>query len=99
MFSVVGAGYLLLKYTVPDEKQLYERLSPEQKKEVDKRRESKNADRAILLDFIKSNADSDRPAWDVQIPPHVQQAMDRLNQKPAPASYPRGPPPSAVPKP
>ncbi|KAI9294235.1 hypothetical protein K502DRAFT_324921 [Neoconidiobolus thromboides FSU 785] len=80
LLGITGVGYALMKLTVPSPNQLYDKMSEAEKKEVDKKRAAVKKDWDLIADFIKSNAQSDRPAWDVQIPKHILEAGDRINQ-------------------
>jgi len=62
----MATGYLLMKVTVPTEQQLYDRLAPDLKRQVDARRaERLSAQRAGAGNTTSdlTNPDPDQPNW------------------------------------
>ncbi|CAG8585496.1 10671_t:CDS:2 [Ambispora gerdemannii] len=64
LFASVGIvlfGYFLMKATVPTEEQLYQKLSPAQREQVDKERAKNREKNARFMAFLKEQAESDEP--------------------------------------
>lgn len=60
--GVFGVGYALLKLTTPSEKELYDSLSPDLRRQVDaKRRARENAGQVNTA--LTSNPDEAQPVW------------------------------------
>ncbi|KAI7864671.1 hypothetical protein BDF14DRAFT_1884101 [Spinellus fusiger] len=62
--GIIGTGYALMKFTVPDEEQMRSRLSPELLREYDIARAKSQEKNRALREQIKQTAATDRPAWD-----------------------------------
>ncbi|KAG0745811.1 hypothetical protein G6F57_006950 [Rhizopus arrhizus] len=65
MTAILGTGYGLMKYTVPDEEQIKKRLDPALRKEYDQIKAANREKGQKMMDLIREAAESDRPAWEV----------------------------------
>ncbi|KAI7815919.1 hypothetical protein BC939DRAFT_471007 [Gamsiella multidivaricata] len=61
-FGIVGLGYALMLTTVPTEEQLYEKLSPELKKQYELVK-SDQARRQAISDVLRQAAADPEPMW------------------------------------
>ncbi|GAB5591975.1 hypothetical protein Unana1_06875 [Umbelopsis nana] len=62
--AIIGTGYGLMRFTVPNDAQMRERLTPELLREADKIREGNADKKQALADVIREAANSDKPVWD-----------------------------------
>ncbi|KAF9954300.1 hypothetical protein BGZ72_004690 [Mortierella alpina] len=61
-FGIVGLGYTLMLTTVPTEEQLYEKLSPELKKQYEQVK-ADQARRQAFSDVLRQAAADPEPMW------------------------------------
>ncbi|CAM0138495.1 hypothetical protein VKS41_007110 [Umbelopsis sp. WA50703] len=63
---IIGSGYGLMKFTVPNETQMRERLTPELRREADYLRNSNADKREALAERIHHAATTEKPLWDTR---------------------------------
>lgn len=61
--GIVGLGVFLFKFTVPTEEELLQKMSPEIRAQVERNRELRQQEQAMLMEIVKKTADSDQPIW------------------------------------
>ena len=61
--GIIGLGVFLFKFTVPTEEELLQKMSPEIRAQVERNRELRQQEQAMLMDIVKKTADSDQPIW------------------------------------
>ncbi|KAL7749620.1 ubiquitin-specific protease doa4 [Sorochytrium milnesiophthora] len=61
--AIIGAGYLLLEYTVPTNEQVRNKMSPEVARHADSSRNETMDQNRRIMETIRANAQSDRPIW------------------------------------
>ncbi|KAI7855644.1 hypothetical protein BDC45DRAFT_85536 [Circinella umbellata] len=61
--GIIGTGYGLMKFTVPDEEQMRQRLDPHLREEYDKVKARNQQQHQALMEHMKAVALSDKPAW------------------------------------
>ncbi|KAF8952505.1 hypothetical protein CPC16_001699 [Podila verticillata] len=67
-FGIVGVGYALMLTTVPTEEQLYEKLSPELKKQYHQVK-ADQARKEAFSDVLRRAAADPEPMWIKKTPP------------------------------
>ncbi|RCH83619.1 assembly factor cbp4 [Rhizopus azygosporus] len=65
MTAILGTGYGLMKYTVPDEEQIKKRLDPALRREYDKIKATNREKGQQMMDLMREAAESDKPAWEI----------------------------------
>ncbi|CAO3611955.1 unnamed protein product [Cunninghamella blakesleeana] len=61
--GIIATGYLLMKFTVPNEFEMRSRLDPALLKEAEKMKAKHNEHNQALIEQIKKAAESDKPVW------------------------------------
>ncbi|KAI9354564.1 hypothetical protein DFJ73DRAFT_826935 [Zopfochytrium polystomum] len=61
--SIIAVGYGFMTYTVPSDREIAQRIGVSHQLSADERARAQ-----ALLDMIKANAESNRPAWVVESP-------------------------------
>lgn len=61
--GIIGLGVFLFKFTVPTEEELLQKMSPEIRAQVERNRELRQQEQAMLMEIVKKTADSDQPIW------------------------------------
>ncbi|ORE08856.1 hypothetical protein BCV72DRAFT_303388 [Rhizopus microsporus var. microsporus] len=65
MTAILGTGYGLMKYTVPDEEQIKKRLDPVLRREYDQIKATNREKGQQMMDLMREAAESDKPAWEI----------------------------------
>ncbi|CAO3677100.1 hypothetical protein G6F70_001638 [Rhizopus microsporus] len=65
MTAILGTGYGLMKYTVPDEEQIKKRLDPALRREYDQIKATNREKGQQMMDLMREAAESDKPAWEI----------------------------------
>ncbi|CAO3653574.1 unnamed protein product [Mucor hiemalis] len=65
MTAIMGTGYGLMKYTVPDEEAMKKRLNPALRKEYEAAQEASRAKNQQFLDLMREAAETKKPAWEM----------------------------------
>ncbi|KAI8350168.1 hypothetical protein BD560DRAFT_439088 [Blakeslea trispora] len=73
MTAILGTGYGLMKYTVPDEETMRKRLNPALRREYDERKAMDREKGQQMMDMMREAAETKKPAWEI--------ANDQLNRK------------------
>ncbi|KAI9263332.1 CBP4-domain-containing protein [Phascolomyces articulosus] len=61
--GIIGTGYGLMKFTVPNEEQMRQRLDPHLREEYDKVKARNQQQHQALMEHMKLAAQSDKPTW------------------------------------
>lgn len=61
--SIIGFGYLLMKYTTPSDDELIAKLSPELRAKYEEQKEAKREQNRLIYERIQREGYSDKPAW------------------------------------
>ncbi|CAN6622210.1 assembly factor Cbp4p [Trichomonascus vanleenenianus] len=75
--SVVGFGYLLMKYTTPTDEELINALSPELRKKYEEEKEIRREQNRLLRERIEQQAKSSDPLWKIERKDHMKDEMER----------------------
>ncbi|KAH8548206.1 hypothetical protein BGW37DRAFT_523643 [Umbelopsis sp. PMI_123] len=62
--AIIGLGYGLMKFTVPNEDEMRNRLTPSLRREADKIKSDNAEKQHALAERIREAASSDKPIWD-----------------------------------
>ncbi|KAI9490739.1 CBP4-domain-containing protein [Zychaea mexicana] len=61
--GIIGTGYGLMKFTVPNEQEMRQRLDPHLREEYDKAKARNQQQHQALMEHMRLAAQSDKPAW------------------------------------
>ncbi|RKP27477.1 hypothetical protein SYNPS1DRAFT_21014 [Syncephalis pseudoplumigaleata] len=67
--AIMMVGYGFYKYTVPNRDEFVATLPEEVKQQLVQHKDEQRRRNQYILDQIRQNAASDRPAWDVRVYP------------------------------
>ena len=68
----VGWGFM--RFTTPTDQQIYDRLSPDLKRQFDREKERRRQDNDAKFEQMMSIRNLDRPAWRTDVPKDVRSA-------------------------
>ncbi|KAI8049025.1 hypothetical protein BDF22DRAFT_657985 [Syncephalis plumigaleata] len=74
--AIMMVGYGFYKYTVPNRDEFVAALPEEVKHRLGQQKDEQRRRNQYILDQIRQNAESDRPAWDVHVYPSDGAASD-----------------------
>ncbi|KAI8064836.1 uncharacterized protein B0P05DRAFT_640023 [Gilbertella persicaria] len=70
--AILGTGYGLMKYTVPDEETMKKRLDPALRREYEQVKAANREKGQHMMDLMREAAETNKPAWEI--------ANDQLNR-------------------
>ncbi|KAI9363567.1 hypothetical protein BD770DRAFT_379897 [Pilaira anomala] len=76
MTTIIGSGYALMKYTVPDEETIKKRLDPALRKEYEAMKLANREKGQQFMDLMREAAETDKPAWEI-----ANEQLNRTNKK------------------
>ncbi|CAO3695651.1 unnamed protein product [Umbelopsis ramanniana] len=62
--AIIGTGYLLMRFTVPNEEQMRARLTPALRRDADRIRSENEEKKQALAERIREAANSETAIWD-----------------------------------
>lgn len=61
--GIIGLGVVLFKYTVPTDEELFARMSPEIRAQVEAQRALRQREQQELMELVKRTSASNEPVW------------------------------------
>ena len=73
----MGVGWSFMRFTTPTDEDIYQRLSPELRRQYDREKDSRRKANDASLQQVFDMRNLDRPAWRTDVPADLKKAGEK----------------------